>query len=114
MFRREYRIDRPAGLSLREGADIIAGMVSRVAAEARALDARSATLAWQVITALAHLFGGDQAKPPTRDDYLAAHGVAHDPAGPENAAQKAKREREHAIRAAKRFDDFIEAAKPKP
>ena len=83
-------------------------MIARNAAEARALDARNADLAWQVVTALVQLFGGKDAKGPEREAYLDAAGVARHVA---DKAEKMRLEREHAIRVSRKFDRFLKKGK---
>ena len=101
MLRVQYRIPRPSRLPLSEFADLLAGMMARITAESRAADARDATLAWQIVSAVQAMFSGKGAPSgPDQDQYLEGMGL-HRAASPR---LRIRQDREHASRTARRFD----------
>ena len=109
-LRRDYRISDLSALDMRECADILVGMMARLAAEARAAEARNALLSWQVISSLAAMFGGSDAEGIDRDEWLGAAGVSREQV--ETPAEKVARERAEAIATARRLDRFVARSKP--
>ena len=97
-------------MSVSEGADVLTGFLARTTTEARAADARSATLAWQIISGVASMFASDTgSKGVSKDEYLRGMGLGR---GARPVSESRARNIQ-VIERSKRFDGFLDRARRK-